>query len=67
MDILDRLRDPEQGLTSSDRYHLRKDAAAEIERLLAVLADVRSLVHNLPRSATADRIDQIVAATLGDK
>jgi len=33
IDIVERLRDPEQGLTASDRFHLHKDAAAEIERL----------------------------------
>jgi hypothetical protein len=36
-DIVDRLRDPEQSLTASDRFHLHKDAAAEIERLRAAL------------------------------
>ncbi len=43
----------------------------EIERLcVVVLADVRSLVYDLPRTATtatADRIDQIVTATLGNE
>lgn len=38
MDIAAKLRDFEnEGITSSDRFHLRNDAADEIERLRAAL------------------------------
>ncbi len=53
-DIVERLRDPEQGLTSSDRYHLHKDAADEIERLRErydfQVAASRSLVEACAKS-----------------
>ena len=37
---------------------------AEIKRLMADMQEIASQCHNLPRSATADRIDQIARRAL---
>jgi hypothetical protein len=55
-DIVERLRDPEQGLTSSDRFHLHKDAADEIERLRAAILDYISEYENPVPDAIYRRI-----------
>lgn len=63
MDIVERLRDPEQGLTSSDRSHLHKAAATEIERLQAAkrralaIADERAKEAVGLRAALKDACD----------
>jgi len=38
----------------------------EAERLRRAIETVRSLVHNLPRSATAESIDRVCANALGE-
>jgi hypothetical protein len=44
-DIAIRLRSHEtEGVTSSDRYHLRNEAAAEIDRLRAELTEAKDAV-----------------------
>lgn len=49
-DLIQRLKDHEnEGVTASDRYHLREEAAAEIERLQQDIAPV-------PRSEVIDRL-----------
>jgi hypothetical protein len=40
--------------------------ARDVGELVLGLRIVRSLIHNLPRSATADRIDMICADALGE-
>jgi hypothetical protein len=47
-DIVKRLRDPEQGLTSSDRFHLHKDAADELERLQTMLQELTRMPQISP-------------------
>lgn len=38
----------------------------DVGELVLGLRVVRSLIHNLPRSATAERIDQVCADALGE-
>lgn len=61
-DIVSMLR--EDATPGTYGHALREAAAAEIERLRAVMREIASQCHNLPRSTTADRIEQIARATL---
>lgn len=54
-----------------DKTRVALDAAIlaiceERDRLRGAIAAMRSQVHNLPRCVTADRIDAIAGAALGD-
>lgn len=55
---------PEDIVTSTDDLRAILDRADAATEMLAVLRNIRSQIHNLPRSATADRIEQLAATAI---
>jgi hypothetical protein len=67
-DIVERLMDFEdEGITGSDRYHLRKDAAFEIARLRNALKVARDGLRNDFEPDNQSRAYKTVDAALNPK